>query len=100
MDETLRGRRNVLPTMYDSELMRCYNIKSCRDHVCDRSYLDNANIDTVQKCHSARNGRNHYINIFRNWKNACSFPIKYVKYDSMVNKKIKNIYTYIMCVCE
>ncbi len=28
----------------------------------------------------------------------CSFPIKYVKYDSMVNKKIKNIYTYIVCV--
>ncbi len=30
----------------------------------------------------------------------CSFPIKYVKYDSMVNKKIKNIYTYIVCVWE
>ncbi len=28
---------------------------------------------------------------------CCSFPIKYVKNDSMVNKKIKNIYTYIMC---
>ncbi len=28
----------------------------------------------------------------------CSFPIKYVKYDSMVKKK-KNIYTYIV-VCE
>ncbi len=26
--------------------------------------------DTTQKCHSARNGRNHYINIFGNWKNA------------------------------
>ncbi len=29
---------------------------------------------------------------------CCSFPIKYVKYDNMVNKKIK-IYIYIMCVC-
>ncbi len=33
----------------------------------------------------------------------CSFPIKYIKYDIMVNKiKIKYIYIFIMCVyvCE
>ncbi len=26
MDETLRGRRNVLHTMHDSELVRCYTL--------------------------------------------------------------------------
>ncbi len=30
----------------------------------------------------------------------CSFPIKYVNNDSMVNKKIKNIYIYNVCVRE
>ncbi len=30
----------------------------------------------------------------------CSFPIKYIKYDIMVNKiKIKYIYIYNVCVC-
>ncbi len=73
MDETSKGRRNVLHTMHDSELIRRY-IRSCKDHVCDRSYLRHSNIsNTAQKYHSARNGPSHYINyvnIFGNWKNA------------------------------
>ncbi len=46
------------------------HIRSCRDHVW------HANIsDTAQKCYSARNGRNQYINymnIFGNRKNAAA----------------------------
>ncbi len=37
---------------------------------------------------------------FRTLLWLCSFPIKYVKYDSMVNiKNIEYIYIYNVCVC-
>ncbi len=57
-----------------TELIRRYTL-DCAGIVflSDRSYLRHANIsNTVQKCHSTRNGCNYYINIFRNWKNVRS----------------------------
>ncbi len=62
----------MLHTMHDSELIRRYTLD--RAGIMFVTELETRYIsDTVLKCHSARNGRNHYINyinIFGNWKNA------------------------------
>ncbi len=84
MDETWRGRRNVLHTtssilllhtvLVDSELIRCYTLARARVMFVSDLIDRHANIsDTVQKCHSARDGSNHYINyinLFSNLKNV------------------------------
>ncbi len=63
----------MLHTMDDSEFIRCCTLdRAGIMFVTD--LIRHVNIsDTAQKCHSTRNGRNHYINyinIFGNWKNA------------------------------
>ncbi len=56
--------------MHDRVLIRRYTL----DHAGIMFVTDlirDANIsDTALKYHSTRNGRNLYINIFGNWKNA------------------------------
>ncbi len=90
--------------MHDSELIRPYTLDRAGIMFVTKLIRDMQTSPTPR-----RNGRNHYINyinIFGNWKNAtmqqrwfesvtalsepycrCSFPMKYVKHDSMVNKK-------------
>ncbi len=99
----------MLHTMHDSELIRCCTLDRAgimfvtdliKDMLTSLTLRRNAIAPEMDVINLYIN----YINIFGNWKNAtamilvcystfrtllcrCSFPIKYVKYDSMVNKK-------------
>ncbi len=100
----------MLHTMHDSELIRHYTLdRAGIMFVTDLIKDMLTSLILAQKCHSTRNGRNHYINYINIWQLEkcnyaaamiwvcystfitllcrCSFSIKYVKYDSMVNKK-------------
>ncbi len=63
----------MLHTIHDSELIRRYTLDLAGIMFVTELFRDRLTSPTRQKCHSARNGRNHYINyinIFGNWKNA------------------------------
>ncbi len=59
---------------HDSELIRRYTLdRAGIMFVTDLIRDMLTSLTPAQKCHSARNGSNHYINcinIFGNWKNA------------------------------
>ncbi len=101
IDKTWRGRRNMLHTMHDSELIRRHTLD--RAGIMFVTHL----IRNMLTSPTYRNGYINYINIFGNWKRMqlcssddlgrsqpaiskvitqtitllcrCSFPIKYVK---------------------
>ncbi len=57
--------------MHDSELIRRYTLDRAGIMFVTDLIKDMVTSLTLRrKCHSTRNGRNHYINIFGNWKNA------------------------------
>ncbi len=64
----------MLHTMHDSELIRRYTLDRAGIMFVTDLIKDMLTSPTPRrKCHSTRNGRNHYINyinIFGNWKNA------------------------------
>ncbi len=124
IDETWRGRRNVLHTMYDSEVIRSYTLEHAgimfvTDLIRDTltSLRRNAIAPEMDVITTLTYLVTRKMQLSIRWFGSvpdstfktllcrCSFNIKYVKYDSMVNKKIKNIYIYIyiyiyyLCVC-
>ncbi len=65
MAEILRGRRNVLQTMDDSELIRRYRLD--RAGIVFVSDLIREKLTSPTQC---RNESNQDIKIFGNWENA------------------------------
>ncbi len=102
----------MLHTMHDSELIKTLHIRSCRDHgvtelirnmLTSQTLRRNAiapEIDVITTLTYLATGEMQLyssddLGLLQHLC-RCLFSIKYVKYDSMVNK----IYTYIVCVRE
>ncbi len=61
----------MLHTMHERELIRCYTLDNEGIMFVIDMIKDMLTSLTLRRnCHSDRNGCNHYINIFGNWKNA------------------------------
>ncbi len=91
----------MLHTMHHSELIRCYSLDRAGITILlETRYISNTapEMDVISTLTYLGTGKMQVMISVCNGT-RCSFLIKYVKYDSMANKKRKNIYTYNVCVC-